>query len=105
MHLSIGLEPFVGGVRGGKCPPVTWGYHHDEVPTVVRMSGGEVLTTVGPFAETKEHLVGFYVIEADTAGRPSSSSRRPHLEGLSECAHRSASESSQRIHVGRLSKR
>ena len=79
--------------------------HDPDTATVVRMSGGEVLTTVGPFAETKEHLVGFYVIEADTAGRPSSSSRRPHLEGLSECAHRSASESSQRIHVGRLSKR
>src|SRR5437899_8135709 len=33
--------------------------------TVVRMSGGEVLTTDGPFAESKEHLGGFYIIEAD----------------------------------------
>ena len=33
--------------------------------TVVRMSGGELLTTDGPFAESKEHLGGFYIIEAD----------------------------------------
>jgi hypothetical protein len=33
--------------------------------TVVRVSGGETLTTDGPFAETKEHLGGFYIIEAD----------------------------------------
>jgi hypothetical protein len=32
--------------------------------TVVRVSGGETLTTDGPFAETKEHLGGFYIIEA-----------------------------------------
>jgi len=32
--------------------------------TVVRMSNGEVLTTDGPFAESKEHLGGFYIIEA-----------------------------------------
>ena len=36
-----------------------------ETATVVRMSGGEVLTTDGPFAESKEHLGGFYIIEAD----------------------------------------
>jgi hypothetical protein len=33
--------------------------------TVVRLSGGEVLTTDGPFAESKEHLGGFYIIEAE----------------------------------------
>jgi hypothetical protein len=33
--------------------------------TVVRMSGGEVATTDGPFVESKEHLAGFYIIEAD----------------------------------------
>lgn len=35
-----------------------------ETATVVRMSGGEVLTTDGPFVESKEHLGGFYIIEA-----------------------------------------
>ena len=36
-----------------------------DTATVVRMSGGELLTTDGPFAESKEHLGGFYIIEAD----------------------------------------
>lgn len=30
----------------------------------VRMRGGRVSTTDGPFAETKEHLGGYFVIEA-----------------------------------------
>ena len=38
--------------------------HEPGTATVVRMSGGEVLTTDGPFAESKEHLGGFYIIEA-----------------------------------------
>jgi hypothetical protein len=36
-----------------------------DTATVVRMAGGDVLTTDGPFAESKEHLGGFYIIEAD----------------------------------------
>ena len=32
---------------------------------VVRPSKGRVRTTDGPFAETKEHLGGFYIINAD----------------------------------------
>jgi hypothetical protein len=39
--------------------------HGPDTATVVRMSGGEMLTTDGPFAESKEHLGGFYIIEAD----------------------------------------
>lgn len=31
--------------------------------TTVRRSGGEVLTSDGPFAETKEQLGGFYMVE------------------------------------------
>src|SRR2546425_2930262 len=36
-----------------------------DTPTVARVSGDEVLTTDGPFAESKEHLGGFYIIEAE----------------------------------------
>lgn len=32
--------------------------------TTVRVRGGEVQITDGPFAETKEQLAGFYMIEA-----------------------------------------
>jgi hypothetical protein len=39
--------------------------HGPDTATVVRMSGGKVLTTDGPFAESKEHLGGFYIIEAE----------------------------------------
>ncbi|GAA0405307.1 hypothetical protein Acor_23010 [Acrocarpospora corrugata] len=39
--------------------------HEPDTATVVRVSAGEVLTTDGPFAESKEHLGGFYVIQAD----------------------------------------
>ena len=38
--------------------------HGPDTATVVRPSGGDVLTTDGPFAESKEHLGGFYLIEA-----------------------------------------
>jgi hypothetical protein len=38
--------------------------HEPETATVVRESDGEFLTTDGPFAESKEHIAGFYIIEA-----------------------------------------
>ena len=41
---------------GGLQPPST--------ATVVRAADGKVLTTDGPFAETKEQLLGFVLIEA-----------------------------------------
>jgi hypothetical protein len=33
--------------------------------TTVRVRDGEVLTSDGPFAETKEQMAGFYVVECD----------------------------------------
>ena len=38
--------------------------HQPDTATVVRVSGGEVVTTDGPFVESKEHLGGFYIIQA-----------------------------------------
>jgi hypothetical protein len=38
--------------------------HDADTATVVRVSGDEVVTTDGPFVEAKEHLGGFYIIEA-----------------------------------------
>ena len=35
-----------------------------ETATTVRVRHGKVSITDGPFAETKEHLAGFYLIEA-----------------------------------------
>jgi len=39
------------------------GLHPADTATVVRVQDGEVLTTDGPFAETKEQLGGFWVIQ------------------------------------------
>ncbi|MEJ7845316.1 MAG: YciI family protein [Acidimicrobiales bacterium] len=40
------------------------GLHPADTATVVRVDGGEVITTDGPFAETKEQLGGFWVVTA-----------------------------------------
>ena len=40
------------------------GLHPASSATVVQVKDGEVLTTDGPFPETKEQLGGFWVIEA-----------------------------------------
>ena len=40
------------------------GLHPPSTATVVRAKDGDVLTTDGPFAEGKEHIGGFTVIEA-----------------------------------------
>ncbi|MEP7381731.1 MAG: YciI family protein [Gemmatimonadota bacterium] len=34
-----------------------------DAATSVRLRGGKRLVTDGPFADTKEHLIGFYIIE------------------------------------------
>jgi hypothetical protein len=39
--------------------------HEPDTATVVCMSDGKVLTTDGPFVESREHLGGFYIIEAE----------------------------------------
>jgi hypothetical protein len=50
---SSGVWVFAGGLH----PPAS--------ATVVRAQGGKVVTTDGPFAETKEQLGGFWVIQAE----------------------------------------
>lgn len=40
------------------------GLHPHSDATVVRAQGGKVVTTDGPFAETKEQIGGFWVIKA-----------------------------------------
>ncbi|HEX9031286.1 MAG TPA: YciI family protein [Streptosporangiaceae bacterium] len=50
--MASGSWVFAGGLE----PPDT--------ASVVRVSGSEILTTDGPFAETREQLGGFWVIQA-----------------------------------------
>ena len=49
---SAGAWVFAGGLH----PPST--------ATVVRSQGGQVVTTDGPYTETKEQLGGFWIIQA-----------------------------------------
>ncbi|MEA1902161.1 MAG: YciI family protein [Actinomycetota bacterium] len=43
----------------------TGGLHGPDAATVVRSEDGELVMTDGPFVESKEHIAGFYVINAD----------------------------------------
>jgi hypothetical protein len=40
-----------------------------ETAKTLRMTGGELLVSDGPFTETKEVLSGFYLVDADTEER------------------------------------
>ena len=58
--------------------------HGPDAATVVRMGDSELITTDGPFVESKEHIAGFYIINADDldaaldwAGRVSGCVGRP----------------------------
>ena len=50
---DAGAFVFKGGMQGGP-----------ESATVVRQSGGDFEVIDGPYAETKEHLAGFWIINA-----------------------------------------
>ena len=39
--------------------------HGPDAATVLRPTAGDVVMTDGPFAESKEHIAGFYIINAD----------------------------------------
>src|SRR4029077_25999 len=51
--MDAGVFVFKSGMQGG-----------GESATVVRRSGGDFLITDGPYTETKEHLAGFWIINA-----------------------------------------
>jgi hypothetical protein len=55
--LTTQLQEAGAFVFGGGLVPV-------ESATVVRQSGADMLVTDGPYAETKEYLGGFWIIEA-----------------------------------------
>ena len=79
VHLVEGQEPppeemqqaykDVNALNGEMQTKGAWvfggGLHPPETATVVQVKDGDVLTTDGPFAETKEQLGGFWVIQAE----------------------------------------
>jgi hypothetical protein len=65
-----------GWMRGGDALEPT------SVATSVRVRDGQTLTTDGPFAETKEQLGGFYLIECDNLDQAiEAASRIPAARG------------------------
>jgi hypothetical protein len=57
MEFSKAIRKSGNYVGGNALQPVA-------TATTVRVKGGKILTTDGPFAETKEQLGGYYLIEA-----------------------------------------
>ena len=55
-YVALAEDPRARG--GAQLQPI-------ETATTVRVQDGQTLTTDGPFADTKEVFVGYYVFEAD----------------------------------------
>ena len=62
--IMAGLDRLNDEMRAAGAWVFAAGLHPASTATVVRDSGGETLLTDGPFAEGKEHLGGFTVINA-----------------------------------------
>lgn len=58
------LDTFRAELKAAGAWVFNGGLHPPSTATVVRSRGSEILTTDGPFAEGKEHLGGFTVIDA-----------------------------------------
>ena len=63
------------------------GLHPADTATVVRADGGEIVTTDGPYLESKEHIAGFWIIEA------------PHLDAALRLAALGSKACNRRIEL------
>ena len=72
------VEEFNEQLRASGAWVFAGGLHPKESATTVRYKEGQVLVTDGPFAETKEQLGGFWVVQA------------PDLDAALELAKRGA---------------
>src|SRR5918999_3634912 len=54
----LAIEQSPGVIGGNQLQPV-------DTATTVRVEGGQTLLTDGPFLEAKEHLGGYFLVEAD----------------------------------------
>ena len=58
------VEVFNAELRAAGAWVFAGGLHPTDTATVVRITDGDVFPTDGPFAETKEQLAGFWILEA-----------------------------------------
>lgn len=59
------IEALEADMRASGAFVFTGGLHGPDAATVVRSDEGAMVMTDGPFAEAKEHIAGFYVINAE----------------------------------------
>jgi hypothetical protein len=64
-HVMRGVSELEAEMRSSGAWVFGGRLHGPDSATVVRVSDGEALTTDGPFAESKEHLGGFYIIDVE----------------------------------------
>ena len=74
------VKDYIGALRDAGVLLDAEELHAADTATSVRVRAGERLLTDGPFAETKEHLLGFFLVEV--AGRDEAldwAARMPHV--------------------------
>lgn len=59
-------QSFLDDLRQSRLLDTAWGLYPAEQSSVVRVAGGDAVVTDGPFAETKEQIGGFYLIDTST---------------------------------------
>jgi hypothetical protein len=72
------IDTLIGEVKAAGAWVFNGGLHPPNLASVLRVRGGHVLTTDGPYAESKEHIGGFIIIRA------------PDLESALEWARKAA---------------
>lgn len=76
-------QSFLNDLRDAGLLDTAWGLYPAEQSSVVRVDGGEPAVTDGPFAETKEQIGGFYLIDTETRDEALVWAQR--LAGFNEC--------------------
>ena len=57
------MAALVGELKAARVWVFNGGLHGPSAASVVRMQGGESLTTDGPYIEAKEHIGGFLIVD------------------------------------------
>lgn len=59
-------QSFLEDLRQAELLDTAWGLYPAEQASIVRVDQGNAIITDGPFAETKEQIGGFYLIDTET---------------------------------------
>lgn len=76
-------QSFLDDLRESELLDTAWGLYPAEQSSIVRVDGEDAIITDGPFAETKEQIGGFYLI--DTRTRDEAVQWAKRLAQFNEC--------------------